>query len=162
MTPTSPDQADFPAQQRALPFVERPWLLLLSVALALGIAGHLLWRADGHGDAHAVIDFTVALYLAVGVLLAPMLAQRAARRAIRRLSRLQRTALLARLMATSVLGPVGTVFIWLIVFDGAQLGRRVGHFALVVPQVELLCGCAALIGLSGAVGLLWRYRLADN
>ena len=116
-----------PHRAPVVPFIERPWLLLIAVALLIGIVGHIVWHSEGRGsnEVGAVIDSAITFYLGVGVLLVPGLSLRAARPAMRHLSASSRTQLLWRFAVLSFCGP-GSIWLLSTVlepFGGVQILR---------------------------------------
>ncbi len=158
MTPEIRPEEAFTERPPRLPFIERPWLLLLTVALVLGIGGQLVWHAGGRGEAGELIDLMVSIYLAVGVLIAPTLSQRAARKAMRRLPRPARLKLIARLTFTAIAGPCATVALWVGVFDGPSLGARLPMPGWPTPAVTVMALCSGLIALAGVAGFAMQER----
>ena len=146
--------AELPVREVRLPFVERPWLLVHSVALFLAIGGSVLWRSFTTLPlgTEEIVGVSVAMFISLAALVAPALSLRAARKAMRRLSVEQRAVVLLRLFGTAILGPASAWLLWV------ALGGNGWWMQSAGDEVRAMMVSSWLLGIAGAAGLAMRYR----
>ncbi len=147
-----------PSRDPRLPFVERPWLLIHAIALALGIGGTMLWRAQAIAPPHtqSIVGVAVAMYISIAVLLAPSLCLRAARQSMGRLDARSRSIVLMRLFAAATVGPLSVLFLW------AALGGNGWWMSSDGDEVRAMIALSVLLGLASAAGLTLQQRGRPN
>lgn len=136
------------------PFIERPWLLLHTVAAVIGVGGMVVARSQGQqpDGTEELVAVAVAMFISMGALLAPGLALRAARMAMRRMTGASRRTVLRRLWWTGLAGPATAWLLWRALGGAGWWLRSEGH------EVKGMLVMSLALGIAAAAGLSMRYR----